>query len=63
VPDNELPDLGISIDELELNTYIRLNAPKQLNVFKPGSSLSLEVSNISEDDWCFNITKDILIYE
>jgi len=58
----DMPDLGISSDELEFNTYIKVTAPKQLNSYKIGDSVDLEIENISEYEWDFNITKDILIY-
>ena len=58
----DMPDLGISSDELEFNTFIKVTAPKQLNSYRSGDSVALEIENISEYEWDFNITKDILIY-
>lgn len=57
-----MPDIGVSSDELEFNTYIKLTAPKQLNIYKPGKSISLDIENLSDKEWTFNI-KDILIYQ
>jgi hypothetical protein len=59
----QMPDLGISNNQLEFNSYINLTAPKQLNSYKPGKSVSLEVKNLSDKVWNFSITKDILIYQ
>ncbi len=59
---SDMPDLGISSDELEFNTYIKITVPKQLNNYKIGDSVDLEMENLSKDEWSFNITKDILIY-
>lgn len=58
----DLPDFGISSDELEFNTFIKVTAPKQLNSYRSGDSVALEIENLSEYEWGFNITKDILIY-
>jgi len=58
----DMPDLGISSDELEFNTFIKVTAPKQFNSYRSGDSVTLEIENLSEYEWSFNILKDILIY-
>jgi hypothetical protein len=57
-----MPDLGIDADELELNKYISLSAPEECNSFQAGNEVCLEVKNLTEQIWNFNITSDILIY-
>lgn len=58
---SQMPD-SINSDELDLNTYIGLSAPKECNTYKPGKEVCLEVKNLSDREWDFSITSDILIY-
>lgn len=62
LPD-QMPNLGIRGDELEFNKYIRLTVPQQLNSYKSGKFVGLEIENLSKQKWNFNLTKDILIYQ
>lgn len=58
-----IPELEVNYDEKEFNTYIKITAPKDLNTFKSGESISLEVVNLSDNECFFDITKDILIFK
>ena len=58
-----IPELDVNFDEKEFNTYIKITAPNELNSFKSGESISLEVENLSDKECLFDITKDILIYK
>ncbi len=60
---NDMPDLGMNVDELELNESIRLTVPKECNTFRSGKSVCLEVANLTGEEWDFNIKKDILIFQ
>lgn len=62
LPDN-MPDLGVNIDTLELNTNIHVTALNDCNTFKPGKEVCLQVENFSNKDWVIDITKDILIFQ
>jgi hypothetical protein len=58
-----MPDVGINQEELAYNTSIKISAPKQLNTYKSGESVDLEIVNLTQNEWIFNVTKDILIYQ
>ncbi len=60
------PDLGMDIDMAQLNTAIKVTAPKSVNSFKIGTPLELEIENLSnrvleyriEDIQIFRIEND-----
>lgn len=62
LPD-EMPDIGIDVDEIEWNSYIRLSAPKECNTYQTGASICLEITNLSAEEWEFHIDNDILIFQ
>lgn len=55
------PDLGMDIDISQLNTAIKVTAPKSINSYKTGVSLELEIVNLSEQILEFRID-DIQIF-
>jgi hypothetical protein len=60
---SQMPDIGKNGKELEYNAFIKLSAPKELNSYKSGESVNLELVNLTQNKWTFNVTEDIFIYQ
>ncbi|MDW8279252.1 MAG: hypothetical protein RMJ85_14635 [Anaerolineales bacterium] len=55
------PDLGIDIDTSQINTAIKVTAPKSVNSYKLGTPLELEIVNLSAQVLEFRID-DVQIF-
>ena len=58
-----LPDLGPEIDLSQLNTLIKISVPKECNSFKLNKEVCLQIINLSEKNWEFNVKKGIQIFQ
>lgn len=58
---NDEPDLGIDIDMSQLNTIIKVTAPKSANSYELGMPLELEIVNLSDQVLEFRID-DVQIF-
>lgn len=58
---NDEPDLGMDIDMSQLNTAIKVAAPKSANSYKLGTPLELEIVNLSDQVLEFRID-DVQIF-
>lgn len=58
---NDEPDLGMDIDMSQLNTAIKVTAPKSVNSYRLGTPLELEIVNLSDQVLEFSID-DIQIF-
>lgn len=54
LPD-QMPDIGIDTDLLEFNTSISLTAPKELNTFKSGNEVCIDIKNLTEKTFDFSV--------
>jgi hypothetical protein len=57
-----MPELGENIESSKLNTNIQIKTPKECNTFKPGKGVCLQIENLTDKIWKFNVYKDILIF-
>ena len=51
------PDLGMSVESIQFNTIIRFNVPKEVNTLKLGETIHLELENLSDEIWLFDIAE------
>lgn len=58
----EMPDIGLDTDPLDFNEYIKITAPKSCNTYKSGEDVCLELKNLTDNIWNYNLKEDIYIY-
>ena len=61
LPD-EAPDLIDALDVTRMNIDYKISVSRDGNTFKPGDTIRLEMENLTDQPWDFNVRDDIFIY-